>query len=515
MKKRITEAMLERMKIPAGMSRLDIRDTVANGLVVRKTKNKTSYCFAYRYGGKQKRITLKGGWPVVPLTEAREIVYGYSRMLARNIDPKAHIEEQLRLQMQEEERKMTVEELAEQFIEKYAKLHHKRWKHTEQVINKYICPAFGNNPACDLVERRKDIIRLLDTLKASPHPTTANHAKSVLSKMYSWAHERSVVEYNPCQGIRKPVKVSERERVLSQKEIKQFWHACNQLGYPYGPLCQLLLLTGQRRNEISTLQRRFIHFDEKVLRIPAKNIKVKHGQEVPLSDLAISILKGLPRFMGPYIFTTCFGEKAVNGFGKTKNKFAGRFDPDERWCYHDLRRTCATGMAQIGVPLHTISRVLNHAESGVTKIYARYSYFNEKREALNLWADHVWNIVSDGDSVDDNIVLLKDPLRQMGEPPTVINCHNGEVWYDKDGGCTFKPHRPESYLRHGTDVDYSPDAECPRFKVAMLQIFCESADPEEMYRHVIEIWAMLFKRRVSLLLSSCFKAMAVMVRPAS
>lgn len=77
------------------------------------------------------------------------------------------------------------------------------------------------------------------------------------------------------------------------------------------------------------------------------------------------------------------------------------------WCFHDLRRTCATGMAEKGIALHTISRVLGHAEGGVTRIYARHSYLNEKRQALNLWAQHLWEIFNDQDNVPDNVVKLE------------------------------------------------------------------------------------------------------------
>lgn len=210
--------------------------------------------------------------------------------------------------------------------------------------------------------------------------------------MCSWAVERGMLEANPCSNIKKPVPIRERERVLYRQEIGQFWRTCNLIGYPYGPLCQLLLLTGQRRSEIATLKWSYIDFKEKVIHIPATNVKAKRGHDVPLSDLAVTILQSLPHFKGPYIFTTCHGKKPVDGFGKIKIKFDNRFKAHD-WRFHDLRRTAATNMAEIGIPLHTISRVLNHAEGGVTKIYARHSYLPEKRQALEKWEKHLQNIL--------------------------------------------------------------------------------------------------------------------------
>ena len=118
---------------------------------------------------------------------------------------------------------------------------------------------------------------------------------------------------------------------------------------------------------------------------------------MPLSPLASDILSGLPQFEGPYVFTTTSGERPVSGFSKTKqrlNEFAGVAD----WRLHDLRRTAASGMAKLGMPINVLSKVLNHvsagAHGGVTAIYNRYAYEDEKREALDGWAGHVVGLTS-------------------------------------------------------------------------------------------------------------------------
>jgi integrase len=368
-------------------------DTFTKGLVLRvaPTGHK-SWCFAYRVKGVagQQRLTF-GGFPDITVAAAREIVRTYREDIARGIDPKAKREEQLMEQYLKEQEAITVEKMSEDFIEKYAKPKNRGWKATQGLFKKHIIPELGRMPVKDV--QRKDVIKLLDKIKASPYPHPANHVLVALRKMYNWAIERDELQSNPCYKISKPIATNERERVLSESEIKALWKACDTIGYPYGPMFKLLLLTGARRSEIAELEWRHIDLKDKVIRLPASMIKANRSHDIPLSDIAVAILEALPRFKGPYVFSSTFGQKAVNCFTKAKDKFDETMGSDD-WRIHDIRRTCATGMAEAGVPIYTISRILNHAEGGVTRLYARHSYLNEKRAALDLWAKKVREIVT-------------------------------------------------------------------------------------------------------------------------
>lgn len=406
--KRLTETAIAKITPPL-KGRKDITDSVIQGLNIRVSSTGVkSWCHAYRYGGKQIRMTF-GRWPDISLVQARQIVKEHKVELAMGNNPVALRDEKIIAELNQEQENRTITDISAEFIEKYVKPHHKRPKDTIRFIENHILPAFGNRVARDIT--RKDVIRLLEQIKSSPKPSAANHVLVILRRMYNWAIEQDELEVNPCLNIKKPVPIKERERVLSKNEIGKFWHACNEINYPYGQLCQLLLLTGQRCNEIARLKWDYIDFEECVMRIPAENTKAKRGHDVPLSDLAIHILKTIPRFTGLYIFTSGNGIKPVNGFSKTKKRIERYFNPKDDWRFHDLRRTCATGLAELGVPLHTISRVLNHAEGGVTKIYARHSYLNEKRDALGLWADTVAGIIGDRDGGNGNVVPIKRALR--------------------------------------------------------------------------------------------------------
>lgn len=389
-KKKLTERGVASMRPPEA-GREDFWDTVVTGLTLRVTSNGVkSWCFVYRTGEKQNRMTF-GHFPAISVLQARNIAKKCLEDIALGNDPMEMREEQERQRRIRAEENITVEKMSEDFIERYAKPKNKRWKCTQQVFRKHINPELGDMGVKNV--QRRDVIKLLDKIKTSSSPHAANHVLVALRKMYNWAIERDELQFNPCHMIGKPVETQERERVLTKDEIKTLWGACDEIGYPYGPLVKLLLLTGQRRSEISTLKWSYIDLKDKVIHLPAENVKANRSHDVPISDMAVDILKSLPRFKAPYVFTSTHGEKASNCFSKAKddfNKFLGKKD----WCFHDLRRTCATGLGELGLPLHTISRILNHAEGGVTRIYARHSYLNEKRNALNLWAQHVAEVVN-------------------------------------------------------------------------------------------------------------------------
>lgn len=401
--KKLTETGVAKLQPLPNGERMEFADAVVTGLILRVMPSGVkSWSHLYRFGGKQHRMSL-GHYPDVSLKKARALVRDARQDIVQGIDPITQRRERIAEQMRREEEGITVEALARMFIERHCKQKTKRWKDTERFFNRHILPEFGNRRAKDI--RRKDVIQFLDKLSNSKRPHAANHVLIAMRKMYNWAIERDELEFNPCSHVKKPVPPKERERVLSRSEIKKLWQATFHLGYPYGPVIKLLLLTGQRRSEISTLRWSHIDFEEKVIRLPAESVKAKRSHEVPLSDMAISVLKTLPRFKGPYVFTTTHGLKPIAGFGKTRRLEIEPLFQAKDWRLHDLRRTAATGMATLGVPMHTISRVLNHAEGGVTRIYARYSFLNEKRQALDLWAQHVHEIVNEK-YPDDSVIYI-------------------------------------------------------------------------------------------------------------
>jgi integrase len=195
----------------------------------------------------------------------------------------------------------------------------------------------------------------------------------------------------PLSGVAPPksrvaVEKEPRKRDLKHPELKRVWAACEAKTYPFGPLVKLLALTLQRRNEVAGMQWPEIDLNKAQWAIPTERSKSERAHIVPLSKAAVQIIKGLPRYVGgPYVFTTSSGMRPVSGFSKMKvvlDKAAKLTD----WRLHDLRRTGRSEMARLKVDDVVAERILNHVPRGLIKVYNRYQYLDEKREALNLWA---------------------------------------------------------------------------------------------------------------------------------
>jgi Site-specific recombinase XerD len=379
---KLTAVMVERIKAPT-KGRLEIMDSIVTGLSLRVTeKGHKSWCVSYRVGSPTVRRLTLGPYPLLDLVKARDAARSALQLVERGIDPALARAEQARAEA--DRRKDTVEALVGRFITKYAKPKNRDWRNTERIFDRHVLPKWRNRPVDSI--SRKDVVQLLDSIVDKGFPSAANHTLAAVRKMFNWAAERGELESNPCLYIKPPSKVVERDRVLTDIELVAVWKAAEQMGYPFGTLVQMLLVTGQRREEVA--QMRWEQIANNTWTLPRTRTKADRAHDVPLSSLAMAILSSIPRFTGPYVFTTTGGKKPVSGHSKAKARLDAKSGVRD-WCIHDLRRTCGTGLARLGVPLATISRVLNHAEGGVTRIYARHSYLPEKREALEVWGIYV------------------------------------------------------------------------------------------------------------------------------
>lgn len=208
-------------------------------------------------------------------------------------------------------------------------------------------------------------------------------------------YSRDLIIANPCIGVERPSKKSSRDRVLSDSEVGAVWSAATDVGYPFGNIIQLLILTAQRRGEVATMERDHIDWDTRIWHIPEELTKNGRPHAVPLSPHSISILGAVPELHDRFFFpargktTTCF-----SGFGKSKKRLDKQLSI-KPWRIHDLRRTAATGMAGLGIQPHIVERVLNHSTGqlgGVAGIYNRFQYIDEMREALEKWETHILSL---------------------------------------------------------------------------------------------------------------------------
>ena len=170
------------------------------------------------------------------------------------------------------------------------------------------------------------------------------------------------------------------------------------LGWPFGPLVKLLILTGQRRDEVARMPWAELDLAERLWRLPRERTKNNRPHEIPLSDAAMAVLDSMPRIDGPYVFSTN-GEGPASNYAKNKRKFDALLPADmPAWRLHDLRRTVASGMARLGIGLPVIEKVLNHTSgsfAGIVGVYQQHTFADEKRQALEAWGAFVTDLASD------------------------------------------------------------------------------------------------------------------------
>src|SRR5581483_3579005 len=253
---------------------------------------------------------------------------------------------------------------------------------------------------------RADIVDVLDALIAQNVPVKANHTRGVLHLFFGWCVRRGVMDHNPCSAVDKPAAQKSRTRVLSDSELALLWRAADE-DEVFGPLYKLLVLTGQRRDEVRGATWDEFDLDKRVWTLPAARTKNGRSHTVPLSAQAVALLNSLPRIgRRPTLVFTTSGETMLSGLSRAKNRLDGRMlelaqEMNSRaeippFVLHDLRRTCATGLQKRGVALPVIEKVLNHTSgsfAGIVGVYQLHDFADEKRAALETWGRHVESII--------------------------------------------------------------------------------------------------------------------------
>jgi integrase len=379
---RLTTAAVEKLKCSKD-KRQEFFDALMPGLALRITKRGCkSWILLYRPRGKLTRLTL-GRYPVLTLQEARnrarqalqaQLPQGYLQPATITAPSPAQIAPERLF-------KATFDE----YIERYAKRHNKGWHEKVLLAKSRFFPVFGVHDLNTI--KKTDILGLIEGIVDDGAPVQANLAFANIRKFFNWCVERSYIDRSPCDGLKPPTKVLSRERVLTDDEIKKIWQACDQLSLPYGNLFKVLLLTGQRRSEVSGMC--WSEIENNIWTIPAARTKNGCQHIVALVPFTQSFIEK-HQTANNLIFTTT-GSTPISGFSKIKNQLDEASGVTD-WRIHDLRRTCATGMARLKIAPHVIEKVLNHksgAIRGIAAVYNRHTYLDECREALSHWSAHL------------------------------------------------------------------------------------------------------------------------------
>lgn len=390
-------------------------DSKTPGFGVRVSpKGKKTWFVMYRLAGVRRRLKL-GRYPEVSLEKARKKAKDALGVVSDTQDPvllkKA---EEAELKRERLEAK-TFAQLAQQYVE-WAKNNkrEKTWKEYERIIDKHLNPEFGK-----IDGRQLDPSHVRGFLRhlASGTPVLANRTRATMGAIFKWAIRENVVapENNPVAGISHPGgSETPKDRTLSDDELKSIWGALEDEISHVKDVLRLILLTGQRPGEVMGMRWDEIDFGEALWELPGTRTKNGKAHVVPLNAPAVRILERqrdallkqrrkrqnrgdeLPE--SPFVFPNRRLAKQDQAPVKMLRKMVDRIVEGlgiSRFAPHDLRRTCATRLGKMEVPGLVIALILNHALPGVTnKVYNRYDYLKEKREALNLWGTRLSRIVS-------------------------------------------------------------------------------------------------------------------------
>jgi integrase len=416
-KRDFTDRFLKSIKAAAPGKREIFFDAQIPGFGIRVTDHSTAECkgsfvLVTRFPGSPNPSPRRiGDYPAMSLAEAREIAREWRRDIAKGVDPKEKAAEAAR--EQQRLRANTFGAAFSSFAEDHLKTL-RTGAAVEAAVRNHVFPALENRPMREI--KRSEILALIAKLKKDS-PVGANRVLAYLKSFFGWALENELVDDSPAASIKRPTseKDRERERVLADWEIRALWQASGEMG-AFGRAFRFMLATGQRRSEVGAAT--WSEIQGALWTLGKARTKANRLHDVPLSDLALSIIGDCPK-IGDFVFSSGRSGAArdgqdprpvaLAGWGKAKEhvdelmlKHAkawalanGKKEPEEikEFRLHDLRRTAATHMAELGVARLVISKVLNHAESGVTKRYDRYAYAAEKRAALERWATHLQGIV--------------------------------------------------------------------------------------------------------------------------
>jgi integrase len=381
------------------------------GFGVRRQRGDPVYVIKYRFLGRQRFVTIgRHGSPWTPVkarTEAKRLL----GLVADGKDPQA---EKVEARAKAAD---TLDNVANDYL-KHTKKKQKARSYAETKRHLLINWKPLHSVSVFHLRRRQVATRLTE-IEAQRGAVTAARARAALSAMFNWAiREGFDIAANPVFGTNRPAEPKSRERVLADAELAEIWHGCRD--DDYGRIIKLLMLTGQRRDEVGGM--RWTEIDGNIWTIPAARTKNHREHVVPLPDFALALIAASPRRTGrDYVFGNGprrkgDGERGFSGWSKAKTALEKRIVESRKsaandhsseqnkvkrlpdWRLHDLRRTAATIMAdRLGVLPHIVEAILNHVSghrSGVAGVYNRAQYEGEMRQALQRWSDHVEAITS-------------------------------------------------------------------------------------------------------------------------
>jgi integrase len=386
---KLTENAVAKLKLPPRKSETIVFDDDVAGLGLRlRAGGSKTWVFQYKIGTQQRRITL-GKYPALHPAQARKTAAKLHAEVRLGNDPAAaKVEKQVRAAE-------TFGAVLKTYLaRRRGQIRDSSLAEIERHLQRNLASLHGV-PLDRLSQDRRAIAAQLARLTNEAGPIQANRSRASLSKFLNWCLAEGLTETNAAMHTNKNAEKS-RDRVLSNSELKAIWNALPD--NDYGDIVQLLILTAQRASEIADLRWSEINLERNIIVLPSSRTKNHRVHIVPITSMVRAILEARPRRDGrDFVFG--IGEGGFSGWSRSKAQLDAALNIAP-FVIHDIRRSAATHMSEIGIPPFHIEAVLNHVSgtSSVAKIYNRNTYETEKAAALTRWAEHVAAIVEGRDS---------------------------------------------------------------------------------------------------------------------
>jgi integrase len=392
MKINLTDRFVAGAKADATV-RSDFFDSTARGLSLRVSGTGVkSWCYHLTRNGKRERITL-GSYPAIGLADARRLAVEARAALEGGEDPRDLVTARQR-------GAMTVSDLFDIYLTEHVQTNRRSPGEVERRLRKNILPVIGAVPLANI--HRRDITRTVQPVLKRGAPLEATLVFADLRTMLRWGVRTGYLDHDPTIGMQKPASAKTGERVLSDEEIATLWNRLPQAlprSVTQQRILRLCLITGQRVGEIAGMRRTELNLETRAWSLPGSRTKNKHPHLVPLSDLAVRIIREAIADAGESPFVFPVGDTTASTNQVAHAAARGDFGIAD-WSPHDLRRTALTRMAEMGTPPIVLGYVANHrttTHAGVTlAVYSKYNYESEKRQALEAWAARLLAIVGGG-----------------------------------------------------------------------------------------------------------------------
>lgn len=387
---KLTKSAIDTLPIPD--SDLVYWDAGLPGFGVKITpKGRKVFIVLYRAAGARLRKYTIGPYGRVTLHQAKLAAQKIFTAKLEGRDPVA--------EKREANRKIVadrVDDLLEAFLAQHV-AQNRSAREVSQILRREVIPCWGTRSVHEITKR--EVVDLVSTIHQRGTPYAANKLLKTIKTFLRWCVGRAILDLSPADGVPLPAREVTRDRVLTDDELVRVIAAARTIGEPYGTIVEFLALTGQRREEVARCTWDEIDLCARVWALSRERTKNGKHHIVHLSGQAVSILGGT-RKLGTFVFSRT-GENSFQEFSAAKRQL-DQLSGVTGWRLHDLRRTCVSGMAKLGVAPHVADKILNHQSgtiSGVAAVYQRHDFMTERNDALEKWAAHVvglLNAASDG-----------------------------------------------------------------------------------------------------------------------